>query len=133
MKKAVLQASVFLVATLPLTGCVVLAIGAAATAAAGGAVYVKGQLKETLDGRVVDVHHAARQALNETGVMITTDLQDDFAGQLEGQMADGTKVWVDTERVTSSTTQISIRVGYMGDQARSAELLERTKRHLYGL
>lgn len=133
MKQAVLRASILLIAALPLSGCVVLALGAAATAAAGGAVYVKGQLKETVDGTVVEVHRAARTALNETGVRITTDLQDDFTAQLEGTMADGTRVWIDIERVTASTTRLSIRVGYMGDQARSSELLERIKRSLYGL
>lgn len=133
MKNAVLRASVLLIAALPLSGCVVLALGAAATAAAGGAVYVKGQLKETLDGRVVDVHRAARIALNETNVRITHDRQDDFVAELQGDMADGTRVWVDVERVTSSTSRIVIRVGIMGDQAKSSEFLERTKRHLYGL
>jgi hypothetical protein len=133
MKQAVTRAFVLLMVTSSLTGCVVLAVGAAATAAAGGAVYVKGQLKETLDGTVPQVHRAAYGALNETGVMVTTDLQDDFSGQLEGEMADGTQVWIDADRVTASTTRITIRVGYMGDHAKSSQILERTKRHLYGL
>lgn len=133
MKNALLRAAILLIATAPLTGCVVLAVGAAATAAGAGAVYVKGQLKETLDGRVMEVHRAARIAMNDTNIRITTDLQDDFSATLNGEMADGTRVWVDIKRVTTSTTEISIRVGLTGDQAKSSELLERTKRQLYGL
>lgn len=133
MKSFALRATALLVASLSCTGCAVLAVGAVATAAAGGAVYAKGQLKDTLDGTVAQVHRAARTALNDTGVRITADLQDDFSGQLQGEMADDMNVWIDTERVTASTTRITIRVGYMGNQAMSAELLERTKRNLYGL
>lgn len=133
MKKAVLRASVLLFASMSLTGCVALALGAAATAGASGAVYAKGQLKDTLDGTVPEVQRAARGAIEETGVTVETDLQDDFSGQLSGSMADGTKVWIDTKRNTSSTTHIAIRVGYMGDQAKSSDILERTKRRLYGL
>lgn len=133
MRKPLLQAAALLLAAMPLTGCAALAVGAVAAAAAGGAVYVKGQLKETLDGTVVQVHRAARTALNDTNVRIHTDRQDDFAAQLNGVMADDTRVWIDVERVTASTTQISIRVGLTGDQARSAELLERIKSNLYGL
>ena len=124
MKHAVLRASVLLVVSSALTGCVALAIGAAATAGASGAVYAKGQLKETLDGTVPEVHRAASAAVTEIGVELTVDQHDDFSGQVQGEMADGENVWVDSERVTASTTRIIIRVGYMGDQPKSADILE---------
>lgn len=115
------------------SGCITLALGAAVAAGAGTAVYVKGQLKDTLDGTVAEVHHAARGALDEIGITVETDLVDDFTGKLVGAYADGTDVWIDVERGTASTTLITIRTGYMGDQRKSNDILERTKRRLYGL
>ena len=131
MRKALLRAATLMFIVGSVSGCVVLAAGA--VAGASGAVYVKGQLKETVDGTVPEVHRAAQSALHEIGVGLTVDKQDEFSGQLQGEMAKGQNVWVDVERVTASTTRIVIRVGYMGDQPKSADILERVKRNLYGL
>lgn len=133
MKHAMLRGCILLIISMPLTGCVALALGAAATAGASGAVYAKGQLKETLDGTVSEVHRAASAAVTEIGVELTVDQQDEFTGKVQGEMAGGTNVWVTSERVTAATTRVTIRVGYIGDQAKSADILERTKRRLYGL
>ncbi len=133
MKETILRAFVLIILGVSVNGCVVLALGAAATAGAGGAVYAKGQLKDTLDATVPEVHRAARSVIEDMGVDVTADLQDEFSGQLQGELADGTNVWIDSERVTAATTRITIRVGYMGDQAKSSDVLERIKSRAYGL
>lgn len=131
MKSFLIRSFVVLAAVIGANGCVAIVAGAAA--GGGTAVYVKGQLKDTLDGTVQEVHRAARRALEETGLHIREDLVDEYSGSLEGEYADGTNAWVKTESVSARTTRITIRAGYMGDQKMAADILERTKRNLYGL
>jgi hypothetical protein len=122
-----------LLVTASLSGCVTVALGAAAMAGAGTAVYVKGQLKDTLDGTVAEVHRAARDTMEDVGAVVTVNLQDDYTGSLEGELSDGTRYWIDTERKSANTTKIAIRVGLSGDQSKSSDILERIKSRLYGL
>ncbi len=109
-------------------GCITLAVGA--MAGASGAVFVKGQLKETLDGDVFEVQTAARQTLEEIGVTVFEDNWDEGVGSLRASYADGKDVWIDITSITPQRSRIMIRVGILGDQIRSDDILSGTKRHL---
>lgn len=131
MDHRLIRGIVVVLTGLALNGCAALIVGAAA--GAGTAVWVKGQLKDTLDGTVHEVHRAARGALEASGLNIYEDQVDEYSGSLEGEYADGTNAWVKTKRVSASTTKIIIRTGYMGNQKIANDILEDTKRRLYGL
>lgn len=110
-------------------------LGAAAGAAAVGAgiagyQYVQGDLEGVLDGDLGEVYDASRAALVERGYTITEqDLQASEATIEATGMAPGEEDEQDVtihleENGEVAGTQISIRYGIFGDEARSAALLE---------
>lgn len=111
-------------------GCTAVMVGAAGGTA--GTVYVLGKLEDTLNASVPRVHQATIAALKELDLPIMEEKVDKITGQLESEFADGKNVWIGLESIRSSTTQIQIRVGYVGegDETRSRMILEEIKRQL---
>jgi hypothetical protein len=103
------------------TGCAALVVGAAGGAA--GAVYVMGRLQERVQAPVPTVHHAAVQGLKDLDLPILEDKGDKITAHLESEFADSSHVWIDLDTVGESQTKITIRVGIVGDEARSRRLL----------
>src|SRR5687768_4237583 len=110
------------------SGCVALAVGAAGGVA--GAVYVMGKLQEELNHPIVAVHEATLQGLRDLNLPISEDKADKLAAHVESKLADGTHVWVDLDSVADSRTKLTIRVGVVGDEARSRKIFAVIKTHL---
>ena len=110
------------------SGCVALAVGAAGGVA--GAVYVMGKLQEELNHPIAAVHEATLQGLRDLDLPISEDKADKLAAHVESKLADGTRVWVDLDSMADSRTKLTIRVGVVGDESRSRNILAAIKAHL---
>jgi hypothetical protein len=76
------------------------------------------------------VQQATVLALGDLGLPVLDQRGDAGSGRIESQYSDGQSVRVDLTKKGSSVTEISIRVGTFGDQARSAQLLSAINQRL---
>jgi len=95
-----------------------------AGAGAGGTVYLTGKLEDELNGSVPKVRRATAAGLKKLEMPIIRDQGDKLSGKVESITADDTKVWIYIDSLSTTRSKISIRVGYLGDEARSRRILE---------
>jgi len=114
--------------SLSLSGCLALAVGAGAGAA--GVVYVKGELQDEVAQPVPAVHEATVQALKDLNMPVVTDRSDNLTAEIKSRLADGKEVTIELDRETQKTTKIGIRVGMVGDEKQSLEILDHIKKRL---
>ena len=119
---------VFMALVIQITGCVPLLVGAAA--GAGGVVWVTGKLQQDLSASLDKTHAATLASLRKLRLPVMVNKKDKLTAKVESEYADGKHVWIDLLYVTQSTTKVSIRVGTMGDEARSREILDNIIRGL---
>ena len=113
----------FCAASLLLTGCAALLVGAAA--GAGGVAYVQGELKVTESVSLVVAQRAAEKALTDLKLGVQKRQADGLSGVLEARTSGDQKVTVKTKRIADKSTEIGIRVGVLGDEAKSRQILNR--------
>ncbi len=118
----------FAVLAIQLSGCAALLLGGAA--GAGSVVYVKGQLKEDMNASVPSVYAASISALKELNLPITEDKHDNLSAKVKSRFADGQDVWIDVEYLSVESSKLTIRVGVMGDERKSRQILDAVHRHL---
>lgn len=102
-------------------GCAVLLLGAGAGAA--GATYVMGKLDEEIEASVPRVRKATVSGLKSLDLMVKKDKGDKLGAELESQTADEKTIWVSIKSLTPSRSQVTIRVGLLGDEVRSRRIL----------
>lgn len=110
------------------TGCAALIIGAGAGTA--GMIWYKGKLEETVSAPVAHVHTAILAGLKDMNIAVTEDRSDKLTSEVRAVLADGKKVWIDAEAVTSSITKMTIRVGLLGDKEFSLRIRDAIRRNL---
>ena len=110
-----------------LSGCAAIIAGGAA---AGGAIWYKGELKESVAGPVSRVHAAGIQAVKNLKFTVVKQNNDEVQGEIEGQMANGTDVKINMKSEGNNVTEVRIRVGIMGDEKVSRRLIEEMKKIL---
>jgi hypothetical protein len=109
-------------------GCVALAVGAAA--GAGAYAYHAGKLTATLDGSLDESYEASRAALKSLEFTETSAAKDAFEGRIVAKMADNTDVKVGLEKKGEAATEITIRIGTFGDEAKSTAILADIRKRL---
>ncbi len=120
----------FMLFALELVGCAALLVGGAA--GAGSVVYIKGQVKEDMTASVPPVHDASISALKELNLPIIEDTHDKLSARIKSRFADGADVWIEIESATAESSKLTIRVGVMGDQHKSRQILDGIHKHLSG-
>ncbi len=110
------------------SGCIPLLVGAAA--GAGGIIWVKGKLKQEILEPLDVVHAAAVKGLQKMELPVIVDNKDQLTAKLESEFADRARVWIDLEALTDKSTRIEIRVGTLGDEQRSREILNSIEQYL---
>jgi len=125
--KILLMLSTVLLA-MQLAGCAALLVGGAA--GAGSVVYIKGQLKENVDASVSRTHDASISALKELKLPIIEDNHDRLSARIKSQAANGSDVWIEIESLGSESSKVTVRVGIMGDEPKSRQILDAIHRHL---
>lgn len=111
--------------TMPLmSGCAVVLFGAGAGAGVAGATYVMGKLEDEVNAPVSKVQRATVAALKALELPLDKERGDKLAAELESETADQKKIWISITSLTSSRSKIVIRVGLMGDEVRSRQILQ---------
>lgn len=107
-----------------MSGCAVVLLGAGAGAGVAGAAYVMGKLEDEVNAPVLKVQQASVAALKSLELPVDKQRSDKLAAELESETADQKKIWISIISLTSSRSKIVIRVGLMGDEARSRQILQ---------
>ena len=123
-------AAVVLLISLCVSGCAPVLILGAGAAGAGAIVWHGGWVKQTLDTPHDRVLRPARSALGDLDVVLEDETSEADRGVLDGYDRESRRVMVKTKAAGEKTTEIRIRVGLWGDQARSLRILEQLKKHL---
>lgn len=110
-----------------LSGCW-FALGGAA--GGGTALYFKGRLQENVSREMHAVHDAAVRALESMGLPLNKEEKTVDSTSLESEYPDGTKVWISTKFLATNSTQVTIRVGILGDESRSRAIWDELRRQL---
>jgi hypothetical protein len=103
-----------------------------ALAAAGGAgtvAYISGKLRATVSQDVPTVYAASTKAMADLKIPVLSSGQDALSASITARDAQDKKITIDIKR-SGETTEIVIRVGFWGDQAKSQTILDKIKSHL---
>jgi hypothetical protein len=111
-----------------LSGCVALAVGGAAGAA--GVMYHEGRLVDKVNAPLEKAYNASLATLESKKLIVSSKSADVASAHIKSKFANDKEIWIDIEAITSEVCEIKIRVGVMGDQDRSIELLEGIKARL---
>lgn len=110
-----------------LTGCVVVAAGAAG---AGAVAYVRGEMVVNLEHDLDAVFTASQRALGKLEFTKIDDHKSGVDAQLVTRTALDKRVEIKLTQVTKTLTKVQIRVGLVGDQGLSLTILEKIKAEL---
>jgi hypothetical protein len=118
-------ATMMLTSMLMLGGCGVLA--GAAVAGAGTAVYYQGKLNGNVEAPFEETVTATKTALREQGVTIDTFEHEVTSGEkvaeFHGVNEENKQVWVDLSQEGDGPTQVTLRVGIVGDEGKARDIL----------
>jgi hypothetical protein len=95
-------------------------IGAAAAAVGAGAYYyVKGDLKRTYEAPMDKTWEATVKSVEELKLTVETQKHDGLSGVITGKTADEKGFEINLKRLGENSTEIGVRIGTFGDQAKS--------------
>lgn len=101
------------------TGCAALVVGGAA--AVGSYTYVAGQLERTYNANLDATYQATLAGCEALGLPLQ-DKQMQLS-KASVKVIDGDReVWISLAAQSSTTTKVSIRVGYLGDELASRRI-----------
>ncbi|MCA9408414.1 MAG: DUF3568 family protein [Candidatus Omnitrophica bacterium] len=103
------------------TGCIPLVLGAAA--GAGGVVFIKGNLEKNLDSSVKQVHKASLAAMEKLDLFIVDDDLDVHDAKIKAEDFDGKSILITVKALTERSSKLTVRVGVLGDEERSAHII----------
>jgi hypothetical protein len=120
--------------SLMLIGCLAMQAGclavAAAGAAAGTVLYVRGELKGNVVATPQEAVAATEKAFADLGLAQASATASGLDGKVTGKTAEGTNVTVTIRREAENLTQIRIRVGVFGNEAYSRSILDKINANL---
>ncbi len=111
-------------------GCAVLLVGGGAVAGAGMVAYTRGELTAAEEADLDRVWAAAQGAMDDLDFVIESRLTTAGSAKLIARGAGSQRVTVTVERRVGSLTDITVRVGYFGDEPLSRLILQKIRRRL---
>jgi hypothetical protein len=108
------------------TGCLAVVAGGAA----GGTMYVKGDLETTLEAPMTKAATATEKALNKMQLKKISAEHDSLTGEFIYRSVSDKKITVKLKRQTDMLTEINIRVGIMGDETLSQNIYDMIQKEL---
>ncbi len=111
-------------------GCAALLLGGGAIAGAGMVAYAKGELIAVEDADLDRVWAAAQGAMDDLDFVIESRLTTAGSAKLVARGAGSRRVTVVVRRRVGNLTEISVRVGYFGDEPLSRLILQKILRRL---
>ncbi len=111
-------------------GCSVLLLGSGAVAGVGMVAYTRGELTAAEEADLDRVWAAAQGAMDDLDFVIESRLTTAGSAKLIARGAGSRRVTVTVERRAGNLTNISVRVGYFGDEPLSRLILQKIRRRL---
>ncbi len=118
---------ILLVGSMLLQGCVVavVGIGAASTVA-----YIRGDL-ESMESENIDVvYEATLKALEELELRVTRKSKDALGAEIITYDAQDKKITIRLKSAAEKTTELSIRIGVFGSEAKSRLIYQKIQKNL---
>jgi len=112
---------ILLFSTLSFSGCVALAVGAAA--GAGSVGYAQGSLQQNFDHTITQLHKASLAAFKSLNIVKGDNELNRHSSYIKGVFEDGKKVKIDIQSLTERSSRLKIRVGLFGDKTISQMIL----------
>ncbi len=103
------------------SGCYAVVLGAAA--GAGSVAYVKGRIEKNFDRPVKKVNAATLSALKGLDIFVISDELTTHESEIKGEYDDGKEVKIKIIALTEKSSKITIRVGVLGNEEKSLEVL----------
>lgn len=113
--------NLLLILVLLSTGCAAVVIGGAA--AVGTYTYTAGQLKKTYNANLDATYKATIAGCESLGLPVL-DREKQLSKASVKTMDGELDVWISIDVQSSTTTEVSIRVGYLGDEQASRRIHE---------
>lgn len=101
------------------TGCAAVVVGGAA--AVGTYTYVAGHLKKTYNANLDGAYQASIAGCESLGLPVLEREKQLSQATIKTRDADR-EVWITLKAQSSTTTEISVRVGYLGDEQASRRI-----------
>ncbi len=111
-------------------GCAALLLGGGAIAGAGMVANAKGELTAVEDADLDRVWDAAQGAMDDLDFVIESRLTTAGSAKLVARGAGSRRVTMVVRRRVGNLTEISVRVGYFGDEPLSRLILQKILRRL---
>jgi hypothetical protein len=109
-------------------GCGALVAGGAA--AAGTYVYTEGRLQSQYDANLDQAFQASLAGAKDMGLKVTEQNKEVAEASIRAEQQDGSPVWISLESLGQEKTQVSVRVGYTGDEQASRRIQEAIAKRL---
>lgn len=110
------------------SGCAALLIGAAA--GAGSVAYLRGELRSIEKASVDRTYSASLGALEKLEIFTTKKSKDKTTAQIIARRADDKKVTIRIKSLGDELVSLRIRVGMLGDEGTSRQILTEIKARL---
>lgn len=99
-------------------------------AAAWGAKYSMGNLKSRESASIDKVYDATLKALDELKLAVLQKNADSMSGKIVARDVADKKITVSLTATTDGQTKLTIKVGMLGDEAKSRLIYEQIKKRL---
>jgi len=113
-------------------GCILFVAGAAAGAGAAGYAYVDGEIQTTEAASLDRTWEAVQAAMQDLQFPVTAKAKDALQGDLTAHNASNTTIRIKLKYISTSSTEVRIRVGTFGDESLSRIILNKINSHLQG-
>lgn len=101
------------------------------TAAAETAAYGIGELRSFEQTSLERTWQAAQRAVEDLDFTITSRQKDPISAYLIARGANDKKIEVNIKKVSEDLTEVRIRIGILGDEMLSRQVLEKLKKNLF--
>ena len=118
-----------------ITSCVAPALvplAAGAGAGAGGYAWYKGELVRNFEKPMGASYAATLSAVKGMGLAVEKKAKGPFEANVETTLASGKKVNIKVKKLSSKTSEITIRVGAFGDKEKSNYIMRQIEKRLAG-
>jgi len=99
-----------------LLGCEVALIGAGAGLGIGAYKYIEGSVNALYSLSYNSAWNASNTALTNLSISVTNSINEGIQGTIEAVRKDGTSVTIRLKDMGQNVTEISVRVGFLGNR-----------------
>ena len=121
-KSHIILIGLLMSSVLLIPGCFAAAVGVGAV---GTVAYIKGDLEAYEAENVSTVYDAAKKAASELGLTVTKEYKDVLSAEIIARDSEDRKTTIKIKATSPKTTKLSIRVGILGNEARSSFIYQK--------